>query len=226
MVRGLVEDTQDAYDPRNEDYERVLTKLRAASASSANRGRLGFGRWGLGLLATGALLVGAVLALRQTRVEPQRASILPTENRAATTESPPPLPDPNTPTVSVEALPSVAPSGQARASRSIPQSNSAPESTLAEEIRLLRAANDASRASNHADALALVEEHEHRFPKGFLADERRVQKILTLCDLGRKERARSEATRFSADRPTSPLNMRLSSSCAGEQERQDRQGGQ
>jgi RNA polymerase sigma-70 factor (ECF subfamily) len=122
--------------------------------------------------------------------------------------------------VNVEALPSVVPSGPARAARSLASSNSAPDSSLAEEIRLLRTANDASRALNHAGALFLVEEHERRFPRGFLTDERRVQKILVLCDLGRKDQARSEARKFTADHPSSPLNARLSSSCAREEGRQ------
>jgi len=123
--------------------------------------------------------------------------------------------------MSVDALPSIASSSMPRAARSAPAPSAAPASSLAEEIRLLRAASDASRASNHAGALALLEEHERRFPRGFLADERRVQKVLVLCDLDREGQARAEARRFTADRPTSPLNTRLSSSCAAEEKADD-----
>lgn len=227
LVRALVEDTQDAYAPRDEDYQRVLTKLRSAPASAANRGRWSLGRSGLGLLATSALLVGVVSIARQSHLEPPPPVALRAEDRiTAASESPSPSVEPTTKTVPVEALPSVVSTTVPRAARPVPLPSAvrpAPSpsgsttSSLAEEIRLLRAASDASRASNFAGALAFVDEHERRFPKGVLADERRVQKVLVLCDLDRESQARAEARRFTVDRPSSPLNARLSSSCAAEE---------
>ncbi|AKU95122.1 hypothetical protein AKJ09_01786 [Labilithrix luteola] len=223
MVRALVEETQDAYSPGDEDYERVLAKLRAASVSSASRGqsrlgRSGLGRWGLGLVAAGVLFVGAGAITRQTRVEPTPVPAMKSVERTVPTESPIPPAEPATPTISVDALPTIVPSSTPRNARTVPGPSAAPDSSLAEEIRLLRGASEASRASNHESALSFVEEHERRFPKGFLADERRVQKVLVLCDLGRRDLARSEARRFTANRPSSPLNARLSSSCAADKQ--------
>jgi len=228
LVRALIEDTQDAHAPRDEDYQRVLTKLRSASASAsaANRGRWSVGRSGLGLLAASALVVGVVTIAGQSHLESPPPVAVQAEERTAANESPTPPVEPTTKTVSVEALPSIVSTSVPSAARPVPLPSAvrpaplpsgAASSSLAEEIRLLRAASDASRASNHAGALSFVEEHERRFPRGFLADERRVQKVLVLCELDRESQARAEARRFTADRPSSPLNARLSSSCAAEE---------
>ncbi len=73
----------------------------------------------------------------------------------------------------------------------------APQDELAEEVRLLRAA-EGSLASNPSEALRLGEEHRRRFPRGTLAQEREVFVIDALVRLGRAEAARGRAVRFHA----------------------------
>jgi len=82
---------------------------------------------------------------------------------------------------------------------------------LEEETRLL---TSAMRASDGTRALALLEEHEARFPRGVLANERDVQRILTLCSLGRIDEARGRAKPFLAGRAPDALTRRVEESCA------------
>ncbi len=56
--------------------------------------------------------------------------------------------------------------------------------TLSEETRLLRDADRALRAGNAASALALLNEHASRFPRGVLAPERAAESLIARCQLG------------------------------------------
>jgi hypothetical protein len=74
---------------------------------------------------------------------------------------------------------------------------------------------EASLLQQASTALALLAEHEQRFPSGVLAEERRVAKVLGLCALGRAEEATILARAFVARSPRSVLIPRLESSCVG-----------
>jgi len=52
-------------------------------------------------------------------------------------------------------------------------------------------------------------------PNGVLMEERAVERIDGLCQLGRTLAARTEATRFLRASPSSPLAKRVQQSCAG-----------
>jgi hypothetical protein len=136
---------------------------------------------------------------------PPPSPSLPTGVNAATTASS------DVPTLDVWALPSVMPS-----SKRTPSTLRSPRS-LEEETRLLRAAARAQQAGDGDGSLAILSEHEARFPDGVLRDERTVAKIAALCALGRKETASSEARRFLRGRERSPLTLRVEASCAGQQ---------
>jgi hypothetical protein len=94
-------------------------------------------------------------------------------------------------------------------------SPAAPADALAEETRLLRDADAATRAGDATRALALLAEHARRFPRGALAEERDAETVLALCAAGRTEDARAAARRFLAARPGSALAGRVRSSCGG-----------
>ncbi|HEX6273935.1 MAG TPA: hypothetical protein VFZ53_12895, partial [Polyangiaceae bacterium] len=86
--------------------------------------------------------------------------------------------------------------------------------SLAEETRLLQAAQRELARKNTAAALALLEEHATRYPHGALAQERSAARVLALCDLGRTAEAREAAEAFVRASPQSPLVPRLRGSCA------------
>jgi hypothetical protein len=90
-----------------------------------------------------------------------------------------------------------------------------PADALAEETRLLRDADAATRAGDAPRALALLAEHARRFPRGVLGEERDAETVLALCAAGRTSEARAAAQRFLAARPGSPLAGRVRSSCGG-----------
>jgi len=115
----------------------------------------------------------------------------------------------NPPAVSREAAPERAVVERPRAA---PSTGAA---SLAEETRLLNAAQH-ELAQKHANgALGLLDEHASRFPGGALAEERTALRVLALCDLGRTVEARRAADVFIKRSPSSPLVPRLRGSCAG-----------
>lgn len=86
----------------------------------------------------------------------------------------------------------------------------APESTLAAELALLRPA----RSSAPAQALALLDEHARRYPRGVLAEERQAQRIVALCGLGRRDEATTALAAFERAYPQSPHTQRARRACA------------
>ena len=86
-------------------------------------------------------------------------------------------------------------------------------STLLAETELIRAGLAALHVADPARALALFDRHEREFPAGILADERDVERIAALCDLGRREDARARASSFLRRRPNAPLTGRVLMSC-------------
>ncbi len=65
--------------------------------------------------------------------------------------------------------------------------------TLAEETRLLRDADQALRAGNAQHALALLDEHASRYPRGALAPERNAERLIARCKLGQIEAKAAQA---------------------------------
>lgn len=86
--------------------------------------------------------------------------------------------------------------------------------TLDAENRLMHAGVEALQAGDPARALALFDEHEHRYPNGVLAEERAVERIFALCDLGRADDAKLAAREFARGRGGSPLVSQIQISCA------------
>lgn len=96
------------------------------------------------------------------------------------------------------------------------------DSSVREEIDLLREAEERFHGGAPADALALLERHAQRFPRGALAEERRASRILVLCQLGRTAAARAEAEAFVVESPNSPFVERVRHACPVEAPRPGR----
>jgi hypothetical protein len=78
-------------------------------------------------------------------------------------------------------------------------------SDVAAERKLLDVARHALDAEDGAGALAAVELHERRYPKGVLVQEREAMGIRALLLLGRADEARARAARFRTRFPSSLL---------------------
>jgi hypothetical protein len=81
---------------------------------------------------------------------------------------------------------------------------------LAEEVALLSRATTALRAGRAAEALKTLDEHQSRFPRGALSEERRAAKAQALCSLGRMSEGRAELARLA---PQSPAAARAKQVC-------------
>lgn len=124
----------------------------------------------------------------------------------------------------VEQAPPSEPAASSPDPRIAPPSEPAPRVALAApsardaltaETALLRDAHAALRAHDPARALAILEQHAASFPSGALAEERSATRVLALCDAGRIDQARAEASRFLAAHPRSMHAGRVrASSCA------------
>ncbi|APR82269.1 putative secreted protein [Minicystis rosea] len=87
---------------------------------------------------------------------------------------------------------------------------------LEAETDLLRRAQAELRAGRPGSALQALDEHDADFKGGVLHEERRAERILALCAMGRTDDARAEAQRFLAAFPRSPMAERVRSSCGGD----------
>ena len=87
------------------------------------------------------------------------------------------------------------------------------DSTLTEEIVMIRRAQRALQAGDAEAALRYLDDHASRFSGGVLAEEREAARVLALCRAGQPERSRALAQRFLRDRPASPLRARVLGAC-------------
>ncbi|MBN1609363.1 MAG: hypothetical protein JW940_22220 [Polyangiaceae bacterium] len=81
------------------------------------------------------------------------------------------------------------------------------------EVALLGAAQKALASGQPKRALALLEQHQRRFPSAALTQERNAVRIMALCKLGQTARARREAAAFGRQSPESPLTERVRAVC-------------
>jgi len=157
-------------------------------------------------------VVGAVGAgIAASRMRP-RASIATPATSSVTAPSAPssPLtpPTPAEPPASAEAVPPAARSCAPIAAPTRPVAGRAPGDAregdpLAAESALVTRARQAL-ASDPAAALAAVDEHARRFPRGELAPEREYVRISALRRLGRTDEVRARATRYLTTYGSSP----------------------
>jgi hypothetical protein len=102
--------------------------------------------------------------------------------------------------------PSSAPTiGGATASRS--------DSSLAQELALLRQAQRALQSNDGRRSLGLLDEMAKKHPDGVLGEEAAAARVFALCQAGRSKEARVQAARFAREYPGSVLAPRVQSSC-------------
>ena len=89
-----------------------------------------------------------------------------------------------------------------------PSPAAAPPSDRPTEIELLRAARR-NIATSPARALDIVGEHQERFPRGALAQEREALAVEALVRVGRRAEARRRAERFLQRHPDSVHRSRI-----------------
>ena len=94
--------------------------------------------------------------------------------------------------------PSLAPMGRASA-----------RADVVEELRFLDRARQADARGDYAAALTLANEHERRFPRGRLAEDREVLRIRAFVGLGRRGDARTTAAKFRRQFPRSVLSAKI-----------------
>lgn len=137
----------------------------------------------------------------------------PLSSEPATAPEPEPSASSAAPTLPTPPAPRVGRAGALGTTRAPSDAPATPAEALAEETRLLREANAATRAGDTARARALLDEHARRFPRGVLAEERDAERVLSLCAAGRTDEARAAAARFLATHPHSTLGARVRASC-------------
>jgi RNA polymerase sigma-70 factor (ECF subfamily) len=235
---SLLAPLADAYEPSHADADRIFAKLQAsllvapvapAPASSLARPKVA-ARGGRNVLLRAASCVvlavvgGAIVHTRDGGEAPALTAhaplpsppvVLPLQEEAsraleavrATSAIP---------SLSVDALPRA---NAARATSSATAAASTPPlavDTLAREARLLADARRAVQRGDDQGALALLDEHARVFPNGWLANDRAVEHVVVLCNMGRRADAVHEARTFLDGRPESPLTRRVATSCAGQ----------
>lgn len=85
---------------------------------------------------------------------------------------------------------------------------------LAAEVHLVGDAQRALRAGDPERSLALLGEHDQRFPNGALGPEAATLRVDALCAAGRASDAQAAARRLETQHPGSPLTRPLASGCA------------
>ncbi|HVU05493.1 MAG TPA: hypothetical protein VHE30_27285 [Polyangiaceae bacterium] len=215
-AQSLVRAGRAALRPADGDRDRIEAALRAElgpaalppPGSVAPPPVVAVASWKAALgaaLGAGAIAVALYLARSPAKNSPQ---VVPVTASATTSPPAPPAEPPGETAAAVaEAPPSVVvPPVTAPPSASA----SPPRDRLAEEVALLSRATKALRAGRAGEALGALDEHQSRFPRGLLSEERRAAKAEALCSLGRTSEGRAELARLA---PQSPAAARAKQAC-------------
>jgi hypothetical protein len=81
--------------------------------------------------------------------------------------------------------------------------------TAIEELALLEHAQLAAAHNDHGEVLVIARDHEARYPKGRLSEEREALRVRAMIGLGQLSEARQTAARFHRNFPRSVLLSRL-----------------
>jgi hypothetical protein len=215
-AKELVRAGREALRPSDADRERVLgallPRLGSGLASAGAGGPTAPTATAISpvVKALGAVVgLGVVggglwLALRSAPPPPQMS--VPT---AAEAPSAAPVTAMEPPRSPASAAPAVEASARPPASVAV-----RPADSLAEEVAILSRAGAELHGGRPAAALTTLAEHQRRFPRGVLAQERTAARIQALCALGRNAEANAELERLARTSPNSPLNARARKACA------------
>jgi len=221
-MQSLLDAARDAHDPTAADRARVKSRVAArigagafattaavTATSSTARAAV---KAGIAAVVGGTILAGGLWW--KSSHEPVPA---PPPQKAPVVVLPPPPPTPTidtTPGVPVESLAPV-PTVEKRVATPQPVVQDSPQSTLEAELALLRDAKKALDDGNATRSLAILDEHQRKFPSGVLVEERASTRVLALCAAGRTAEARTSAHDFLQQYPRSPSAPRVRGSCGG-----------
>ena len=119
----------------------------------------------------------------------------------------------STPAAAVAPAP-VAPPPPLQPAAAAPVTAAAPKlPALSGELELLSDAQRALREDQLSRALALLDQHAARYPRGALTPERLAARAVVLCRMGDAPSGRAEARRLEASAPSSPLIAWVRSRC-------------
>ncbi|HEY0469564.1 MAG TPA: hypothetical protein VGC79_35485 [Polyangiaceae bacterium] len=116
------------------------------------------------------------------------------------------------PSVASSSTPIATPDAQSRpveVQKVVPRSGDG----LAEEVALLSRAETELHAGRPAKALLALAEHQRKFPRGTLAEERTAARIQALCALGRNEEANAQLRQLAHISPNSAHEERARQAC-------------
>jgi hypothetical protein len=222
-ARELVQAGRSALRPTDGDRDRIAAALRVqlgpaalpppgsvapppVVAASGWKAVLGT------VLGVGATLGALYLAFSPDGNVAPRASHTPPPAVSAVASPPsPPVAPPGEARAPQEEL-DVAPPAVVAAPATAPSESPAlhPRDRLAEEVALLSRATKALRGGRAAEALKALDEHQSKFPRGVLTEERRAARAEALCSLGRTKEGRAELGRLA---PQSPAAARATQAC-------------
>jgi hypothetical protein len=192
---------------------RALSRAAASMGAASAVVRPAFFRARVPLLAAAALFVGlgafaAYQSFGAGASEPPQATTPP----VAAAPVAPPSPLGNAGPALQGAAPDAeiaSPAPPAPAAAPVPAGaarRASADDANAAELGLLQRARAAVASGDHATALAVIAEHQRRFPAGRLREERDALRVKALASLGRKDEARRAADRFQTEFPRSVLS--------------------
>lgn len=199
-ARALLHAGRAATRPTPADRERITAALRVrigdaqlpsdtqASGGVAQAPATSAIGWpAISAMVAGLFVAGAGLwfALGSAHVAPVPATV---------GASPPPVVPAPQPAKPEEPEISPLPAAEAPAPSSAARR---PSDRLAEEVAILSRAETELHAGRYSSALRVLDEHERKFPRGTLAQERLAARIRALCALGRTADADAALARLS-----------------------------
>jgi hypothetical protein len=212
-ARSLVEAARGALRSTDEDRARVEEALRTRLGADVLPPDAGLERLAVssGWRVVTGLAVGAgvVAALTIMALQPGAQVATP----AASTQQPPASAPSAKDEISAAApdLTETSPEkGSSPGAKAAAQPPSQRSDSLAREVALLSRATAQLRAGQAAKALNALDEHERKFPRGALSEDRRAAKAQALCLLGRVTQGRAELAHLP---PQSPGAARASQVC-------------
>ncbi|MBN1605468.1 MAG: hypothetical protein JW940_02490 [Polyangiaceae bacterium] len=229
-AQELVLATRDALRPSAADRERVAqtlapllgTAVAGASALSTTSAaaKATVVKILAGLVGFGVVGGALVLALRSEAPPAATPAAAPVEPLLSVSTKPAPVastkPPPAAPTAetpAAEAPRTSTPTVQRTRSANEPHDASPPTDSLPQEVSILSRASSALHSGRPAAALTALAEHQRKFPRGALAEERTAARIQALCALGRTTEAQAELARLARVSPNSPLEAHARKAC-------------
>jgi hypothetical protein len=204
---ALVEAGRAALRPAAGDRARILAALHdklplAAQLAPAPASSVGWPV--IASVVAGVALVGGVAFVSLSSSDPMPSAPIPAvappapiATEASATEV---APAPEAPAVAPEAPAEDASKSQRR-----------PADRLAEEVSILSRAETELHAGRYSSALRVLEEHQRKFPRGTLTQERIAARVRALCALGRVSEAQGDLARLA---PGSLHASRAREACA------------